>query len=294
MERSPSAARAGALTGTVQVVAATLFYAAVAPAAKLVALDAAAITGWRAVFGAASLALVLAWRENALRVARADFGSIALMGLLMAGNWYFFVLSAKVATVAIAVVCLFSYPLLTAVFEPWFFGERRRATELAGGVLVVLGCVLLVERPSLGDATLRGALFGVTSAVCLSLRNLLNRRAVRSYASSTLTFYQFAVAAIAFLPAIARPSGWPARGDLPLLLLIGCVLTTASHVLFTESLRHLSATRASLLLSLQPLFATLLAIALLGEVPGPRTLAGGALIVAAALLPLAGRRVEKA
>src|SRR3970282_1438828 len=99
MERSPSAraeARAGALAGTVQVLVATVFYAGVAPAAKLVALDAAAITAWRALFGAASLGLLLVFRQGALRVARADFGALALMGLVMGGNWYFFLLAAAV------------------------------------------------------------------------------------------------------------------------------------------------------------------------------------------------------
>ena len=295
MEPSPDGERAvsGTARGSLQVLVATCFYAGVAPVAKLVELDAAVITFWRAAFGAFSLALFLVLRGGQFRVRRSDLASLFWMGLLMAGNWYFFLLSAKLSTVAIAVVCLFTYPLITALIEPWYFPESRRVSELAGGALVVLGCVLLVDRFTLTSSAAQGALTGIASALCLSFRNLLNRRAVARYSSSTLTFYQFVVATILFVPALLSGSGWPSAGDLPLLFLIGGVLTTFSHVLFTASLAQLSASRASLLLSLQPIFAVLLAALLLGEIPSARIWIGGALILLAALLPHATRSLAK-
>jgi drug/metabolite transporter (DMT)-like permease len=51
---------------------------------------------------------------------RNDPTKMVLLGLFMSGNWYFFYVSIKIPSVAIAVVSLFTYPFVTLIIEPFF------------------------------------------------------------------------------------------------------------------------------------------------------------------------------
>jgi drug/metabolite transporter (DMT)-like permease len=65
---------------------------------------------------------------------------------------------------------------------------------------------------------------------------------------------------------------------------LGVFCTALAHTLFISSLRRLSAHTASVVSALEPVYGIALAAGLLAEIPGPRTLAGAALIVTAAVL----------
>ena len=75
---------------------------------------------------------------------------------------------------------------------------------------------------------------------------------------------------------------------MALLVVLGVVCTALAHTLFIRSLRVLSAHTASIVATLEPVYGIALAFLLLGEMPSARTLAGGALIVGAALLATVG------
>ena len=66
--------------------------------------------------------------------------------------------------------------------------------------------------------------------------------------------------------------------------MLGLACTALAHTLFIGALAAVNAHTASVIAALEPVYGIVLALALLGEVPGPRTLAGGALIVAAAVI----------
>src|SRR4029078_9291430 len=69
-----------------------------------------------------------------------------------------------------------------------------------------------------------------------------------------------------------------------LLLVLGVACTGLAHTLFIASMQRLSAHTASVVAALEPVYGIALAALLLQEIPTVRTLAGGVLIVAAALV----------
>jgi drug/metabolite transporter (DMT)-like permease len=77
--------------------------------------------------------------------------------------------------------------------------------------------------------------------------------------------------------------------ELILIVVLGVVCTALAHTLFIASLLRVPAATASVVSVLEPVYGIALAALLQGEIPDARTLAGGALIVLAALL--ATRRV---
>ena len=90
------------------------------------------------------------------------------------------------------------------------------------------------------------------------------------------------VGALGLLPLVdfvpKPPSVWLSLWGLALLC------TYLAYLAYSAGLRHLPATRASVIASLEPVVAALLAALLFGEQLSPLALGGAALVIGAALL----------
>jgi drug/metabolite transporter (DMT)-like permease len=131
----------------------------------------------------------------------------------------------------------------------------------------------------------------VLSGLTFALLAVLNRRLGAARDATDVAFWQNAWAAVALLPLAIVGTELPAFTwrDLGLLLVLGVVCTAGAHTLFIASLRHASAHTGSVVAALEPVYGIALAMLLQGEVPDARTLAGAALLVAAAVV--ASRRI---
>ena len=74
----------------------------------------------------------------------------------------------------------------------------------------------------------------------------------------------------------------PTLEEWALLALLGVVFTALAHGLFIHGLHAVRARTASVIATLEPVYGIALAAWLLDEIPGGRTVAGGAVIIAAA------------
>jgi drug/metabolite transporter (DMT)-like permease len=208
---------------------------------------------------------------------------------LLAVHWVAFFQSINVSNVAIGLLSFSSFPLFTALLEPVLLRQRLRGAELAGALLVLPGIYLLVPALSFSDATTQGVAWGVLAGATFALLSVGNRWLGRRYASVTISLYQETVAALALLPALwLTPLAAPLTPFQAFLLItLGLVCTALAHTLFIAGMRSMTAQLASLLACLEPVWGILFALALLGETPTPRTLAGGAIILTATFIPAA-------
>jgi drug/metabolite transporter (DMT)-like permease len=272
-----------------QVLMAAVLYGATGLFAKWIEAGPVVLTAGRFVVAAAALA---AWWgvSRAGRVPARDLGPMAVQGLCLAANGVFFFWAVQTSTVAVAVLALFTYPLITALLEPWCGHERWSGPDVVGGVLVLAGVVLLVPRFSWDEAAARGAFFGVLSALTFALRNVLWPQVRRRHRPQVQGTVEFGAGALAVgLLAAGRGEALPGATDSALIALLGVGFTALPLWLFTASLRTFSASFASLLLSLQPVVGVVLAWLVLGEALTARTLAGASAIVGAVLFASAWR-----
>ncbi|WP_438018910.1 DMT family transporter [Sorangium sp. So ce315] len=79
----------------------------------------------------------------------------------------------------------------------------------------------------------------------------------------------------------ARAAALEQPTDLALLVFLGAVQIGLSCVLFSRGMRHAPAVEASLLVRVAPVLNPLRALLLVGERPGPWSIAGGAVILGA-------------
>ncbi|MFV8834253.1 DMT family transporter [Aquisalimonas sp.] len=250
---------------------------------KLIALPALDITVWRSLFaGLALLGLFLLTRFDFRLHRSRDYAIVLGLGVLFAVHWLTYFHAMQVSTVAVGIVALFTFPVITVFIEPFFHGEPPRLVDLAGALAVVAGVYLMVPEFSLNNATTQGVLWGLLSAFTYALRNVIQRHRFRHYPGKTAMFYQVLVVLALTAPFLGGGSFELGPGQWALIVLLGIVFTALPHTLFANALVHHSAVSVSLINCLQVVYATVLAALVLSELPGSSTIVGGALIVGAA------------
>jgi drug/metabolite transporter (DMT)-like permease len=209
---------------------------------------------------------------------------------LLAIHWLTFFQAIQVSTVAIGLLSFASFPLFVTFLEPWFFRERPRRGDLLAAGAVVAGLALVVPRYDLGDRLTQGAAWGVLSSLTFALLSVLARKFVRTISPLLIGACQNAVAAADLCPFL-RGSDWPRTWhDLGLLLALGLLCTALAHWLFLRGLVRVRAQVASIIASLEPVYGIFFAWLLLREMPTPRTLLGGAIILGVTALASARRQ----
>lgn len=185
-------------------------------------------------------------------------------------------------------------------------GDRLRPVHGAAALVAFLGLALLVFKPgeSLGGWHPRGDTSTLLNAMLVGVHIVLTAHYSRRADPWVLAFVQVAfVGAVSALVALAFPSVYGFRGGRGLdaagvwvaLGYLGLVATTLAFWLQSRFQAQLGATEAGVLFSLEPLWATLLAVS--GFVPGIRDSlsgtqwAGAAVLLAAALLAELGPRL---
>lgn len=212
-----------------------------------------------------------------------------VVGAAYAATLLLFAFSTRLTTAANAIFLQSTAPLWLLLLSPWLLGERiaRRDVTflvvLAGGLaLLFVGTpapVATAPDPHLGNVL--GAASGLTWAFAVSgLRWLAkdDRGGGGSAEAATV-----AGNVLAFL--VCLPFAWPLEAGTPAgwatLAYLGVVQVALAYVCLTRGIRRVPAFEASLLLLLEPVLNPVWTWLVHGETPGPWTLVGGAVIIAA-------------
>ena len=241
----------------------------------------------RAVFAFGALLLALfAIRKAIFFKNYREWAWLMVSGTVLAVHWIAFFQAIQVSTVAIGLLSFSSYPLFTTFLEPLFFREQLRSRNIFAVLLVICGLALMTTSNNedsnviISGSVIQGVLWGLASGLGFAVLTLLNRGHVRNHSPLLLTCWQNGIAALVILPWSWSES-WDLSGkDWGLLFILGVVCTVGGHTLLINGLRHVRAQVVSLLIAgMEPVFAILFALFLLGETPSGQTLLGGVLIV---------------
>ena len=208
-----------------------------------------------------------------------------ISGSILGVHWIAFFQAIQVSTVAIGLLSFASYPLFTTLLEPLFFKEPLHRRNVFAALIVICGLALMATSTEGADVILSGSvvqglLWGLGAGFGFAALTVLNRGHVKNHSPLLLTCWQNGFATLVLLPWSFSES-WNISGkDWGLLFVLGVVCTVGGHTLLINGLRHVRAQVASLLLAgLEPIFAIVFALFLLGEIPTIQTLFGGIMIV---------------
>lgn len=247
---------------------------------KWVKLPPEHIVFWRVAFASVTIAAFLSAKKQLLVIKnKTDLIWLSLCGSLLAFHWFSFFKSIQISSVAIGLLAYATFPIFVIFLEPLFFKTKIAPLNLFFIFLCVAGIYLIVPVFSLENQVFRGLVWGLGSSLSFALLTLINRDLSERMPSLNIVLFQDLIAALFLLPLVLSKSVAIAFPDFLLLAALGIICTALAHTLFVSSLRHIDATTASIICTLEPVYGIVLAALLLGEIPAIRTIFGGLLIL---------------
>jgi len=240
--------------------------------------------GLRAVLGGLFIFLFCKWKKFDFHVAGEDRKMILLGGILMALHWITYFYSLKLSNVAIGMLSLFTYPVITAFLEPLLLKTKFQKMHLILGALVLIGIYFLVPDFDLENDYSKAIALGVLSAFCYALRNIIMKSKVNRYNGSIMMFYQLVIIAIILSPFFLFLDTSGIMPQFPANLTLALVTTAIGHTLFLYSFNHFSTTSVSIISSAQPIYGILIGMLFLKEYPDFGAIIGGSLILLSVIL----------
>ncbi len=237
---------------------------------------------WRALLAAILIFLYCKYKKYSFRIGnKTDLLKIGISALLFGLHWITYFYALRLSNVAIGMISIFTYPVLTSFLEPLLLKTKLKISHVLLAILVLAGIYFLVPDFSFKNTYTKAIGFGVFSAFCYALRNIMLKPQVSKYNGSVLMFYQLVVITILLLP---MPFIYESTNLISLhiglpILALSLFTTAIGHTMFLGSFKHFSITTASIMSSVQPVFGIILGMLFLQEYPKYTTLIGGALIL---------------
>ena len=254
-------------------------------------VDALTVVTLRASAGAALLWGWLALTDRAaLRVAVADLPRLIGFGVGSLGLMYLALFTAfDLSSVAVGTVLLYLAPALVTIGAALFLNEPLTRRKLIALIATFCGCLLVVElyRPQNLVGNALGIGCGLVAAAAYGFYSLGAKPLLARYRPVTVLAYALLPAAVALLVVklLTAPGDWPPpSGLLAISAYGGIVVTIAPYGLYTLALRRLPSSEASIVATLEPAVAVVLAGALLGERLAPLQLLGAVGILGGVVL----------
>ncbi len=238
---------------------------------------------WRAALAGGLYALHAAVIRAPLPRGR-DLWITAAFGIAGVSVFYgTYQLAVRAGGASLASVLLYTAPAFVALMGWAFLRERLGLRELAavGGTLAGIALISFGggQGVTVGPAALG---FGLAAGFTYSLYYVYGKAFFHRYAPPALLAVALPVGALGLLPLVEfAPKTAPAWGSL---LALSFFSTYLAYLAYSAGLRHLNATRASVIASLEPVVAAALAALLYAERLSAVALLGAALVIGAALL----------
>lgn len=252
------------------------------------------------------VAALLLWRRSTLRVSRPELPFLAVFGVcgLALVAWFYFVAIERLE-IAVALLIQYIAPVLVALYARYVLHEPVRRRIWAALALSIVGLSLLLQLWNGLELDTIGLLASVGAAVTFALYILMADAGLKRRSTSSLLTYGFLFAAL-FWAAVQPWTSFPwdlvddsvsllgrlESVELPVWLLMGWMVVLGTIVpfgLLVGALRHVRPTRAGILAMFEPVAATAIAYAWLGEELDPIQLVGAAVVLCGIILAQTSR-----
>jgi len=244
------------------------------------------VTIWlRCVFAAVLLGAFCWYKKIDLKISsKSDFKAILLSSIFLGAHWITYFYALHLSNVAVGMLSLFTYPVITALLEPLFFKTKLNKMHILLGIIALIGIYFLAPEFNLESNLTKGVLSGLLSSVFYALRNIMLKQKIAQYSGSMLMFYQLVIISLVLWPVLFFFEAQPTSEDWMALLALALFTTAVGHTLFVMSFKNFSISTASIMSSVQPVYGVLFGLFLLSEIPSKNTLIGGFLILTTVII----------
>lgn len=307
------------LTGFVVVLGSAALFGTLGPLSRFAyeaGASPAAWVAWRGVVGVLTLLALIAWRARSRPLVGRDPANgrrgiprrawtallvASVMGLSLNLCMFF---SFDRITIALALLCFYTYPAMVAVVNVVFRRDHLDAARITALALALFGMTMVVAAELDPTAGIRLDAIGVGLAIGAALSQTVYVLVSRHGYSEVPTEEAIAVVMLVTIvgsSSIAVVSSGPASlvppldspGFLPLLLFTGIFAAAIPSLGFLYGIRAIGGLRAGILMLFEPVVGVVLAAWLLAEGLAPIQVVGAiAILTAAVILQRAGRPTD--
>jgi len=241
---------------------------------------------WRSLFAALFLLGFMLLRDGPRGTVRL-FAGMGLAGIAVGACFATastsFILALAYTTVANVVLIQAGVPLIAALMAWLLFRERISGQTWLAIAAVIGGVAIMVSESLGGRVSMVGDALAMLIAFVFAAATIITRR----FAHVRMTPAVFLGTVIAGTVAAIQASGFAVTGqELFVLIIFGALNFGLGLALFVTGARLVPSALAALVGTAEPVLAPLWAAIFHGEIPGARTVLGGAIVLAALLLYL--------
>lgn len=264
---------------------ATLFISTSGTLGKFIDMPTPVIIWWRSFLAMFLLYGFCRYKKFSLKIKSKNEAFLFIVSaIFMAAHWITYFYALKLSNVAIGMLSLFTYPIITALLEPLFIKVKFDPLYILLSILILLGMYILVPEFNLENTHVKGILFGLLSALCYALRNILSKKLTLQYSSTPIMFYQVFIVTLVLLPVMFFMETSGIKTQYPYVILLAVLTTAIGHTMLVNSLKHFTVSTASIISSIQPILGIIIAFIFLKEIPTWNTFFGGLIILSTVVI----------
>lgn len=280
------------LKGYLLIALAAVLWGLLGPISRLALAEGIApleIAFWRGVLAWALFGGQAIWAQET-SVQKKDIPLLLLFALTGVTMFYgSFQLSVQSGGAALAAVLLYTAPAWVAVMARIFFMEPLTYVKLSAVALTIAGVafISLGNKGIHGSVSIPAVLFGLTAGFCYSMYYVLGKPFSKGYTAPNLFLYLLPIGSLFLAPFVSfahkTPTAWAALGA------IAFVCTYLAYHAYYAGLKLLQASRASIVATLEPVAAAVVAYFWWGETFSLLGWLGAGAILAGVLLTVGDR-----
>lgn len=240
-----------------------------APIGNLIQLNGLVLVFYRMLLTVIALIPIYLFQGSGIKVSFNEKMKLMLIGVLIAIHWVCFYGSIKLANVSIALVCISSVGIFTAILEPLINKSKFIWNDIFIGLLSLLGIFFIFQF----DIHFRnGIIVGLLSALFASIFTIINKRLTSTYTTQTIQTFEMSggllfLTLVIFVLNAYQKSAFilPTQSDWLWLVILALVCTVLANYLMLNALKKISAFTMNVTLNLEPVYGIIIAVILFDE-----------------------------
>lgn len=246
---------------------------------------------YRMAFSALILAVpaLVKCRREILAAGRKNVLLCLLSGVFLGFHFALYLGSLKYTSIASSTV-LIDMEVVFVALVLLFFHERIPKRGVIGMLLALAGSVVIAAGDRGGGShILFGDLLAITGAMATSVYTLIGRSERKHMSTTAYTFLVYTSAAATLLLSALLSgvtlTGYPPTDYLWIFMMTVCC-TMLGHSVYSWALKYISAAFISTAKLCEPIFATLLGVLIISEIPKLNQIIGGIIVIFGILIYL--------
>ena len=250
----------------------------------------ALLTMLRLLFIVLFLIGLSSYKKHFKRVNKSDLLAVFFLGVIgvFINQWSFFI-GLQTADPTTSALILATTPILTSVLAAIFLKEKLTIRMLMGSIVAIIGIYFVVAKGNLASLHIdKGLLWIVITMITFAIMIIMTRLLSDRIDPLTITLYSNVVGLIVSIPFVFLLDT-PIKissdlSDWSFLIGTAVVVHGIANLIWNQNIRHVDASKASILSNLEPFVAMIMGLILLYKPITGSEILGSLLIVGGVVL----------